>query len=334
MISASSIRIAGLGRYLPKRVVTNEELADRLGVSTDWIVSRSGVQERHWADPQVETNSVMGAAASREALEDAGMSLGDIDLIINASGTPEQAIPDGGALLQRELGLGDSGVMAMTVHTTCLSFLTAMKVAAAFLESGVYRNILVCSSDIASVGLDFDKAEVASLFGDCAAAAVFTHSLASEGSRIERMVFHTYGDGSELTYIAGGGTRLHPNRADRGMDECLFHMSTIPTLRMCKKVIPPMLNTLLKGFSWDGEKQIKAVVLHQSSRAGLETMENMGIPGHRMVRTLEKLGNCIAASIPSTLYEGVKTGRVQRGDRVLMHGTGAGLSVGGAVLVY
>jgi len=95
-----------------------------------------------------------------------------------------------------------------------------------------------------------------------------------------------------------------------------------------------VLNELLQGFSWDGERKIKTVVSHQSSRAGLATTESMGIPGDRMVRTLEKLGNCIAASIPATLYEGVKTGRIQRGDRVLMLGTGAGLSVGGAVLVY
>ncbi|HNO32260.1 MAG TPA: hypothetical protein PKI78_10780, partial [Anaerolineales bacterium] len=121
------LKIIGLGRYLPKRVVPSAELEAMCGVPAGWVERRNGVRERRWVTD--ETSSFMSAEAAKEALDEAKLKPGQLDLIINASGTGEQAIPDTGALIQRQLGLGNSGIPAMTVHTTCLSFVAGMDVA-------------------------------------------------------------------------------------------------------------------------------------------------------------------------------------------------------------
>jgi 3-oxoacyl-[acyl-carrier-protein] synthase III len=138
------LKISGLGRYLPKRIVPSSELEAMCGVPAGWVERRNGVRERRWVTD--ETSSFMSAEAAREALEEAKLKPNQLDLIINASGTGEQAIPDTGVLIQRQLGLGNSGIPAMTVHTTCLSFVAGMDVASNFIHSGRYKNILICSA--------------------------------------------------------------------------------------------------------------------------------------------------------------------------------------------
>lgn len=183
------LKIIGLGRYLPKRVVLSSELEAMCGVPAGWVERRNGVRERRWVTD--ETSSLMSAQAAREALDEAHLKPHQLDLIINASGTGEQAIPDTGALIQRQLGLGDSGIPAMTVHTTCLSFIAGMDVASNFIHSGRYKNILICSADVASCGINPKEPESASLVGDAAAAVVVTRAEADEPSMIHHAHFRT-----------------------------------------------------------------------------------------------------------------------------------------------
>src|SRR5512133_2469011 len=137
------LKIIGLGRYLPKRIVPSSELEALCGVPAGWVERRNGVRERRWVTD--EPSSFMSAAARSVSLEEAKLIPEQHDLIINASGTGEQAIPDTGVLIQRQLGLGKSGIPAMTVHTTCLSFVAGMDVASNFINSGRYKNILIAS---------------------------------------------------------------------------------------------------------------------------------------------------------------------------------------------
>src|SRR5258706_989106 len=174
------LKIIGLGRYLPKRIVPSSELEAMCGLSAGWVERRNAVRERRWVTD--ETSFFMSAKAACEALDEAGLKPNQLDLIINASGTAEQAIPDTGALIQRQLGLGHSGIPAMSVNTTCLSFVAAMDVAANFLQNGRYKNILIASADVASCGINPKEPESASLVGDAAAAAVVTR--ASERGKI------------------------------------------------------------------------------------------------------------------------------------------------------
>jgi 3-oxoacyl-[acyl-carrier-protein] synthase-3 len=323
------LKIIGLGRYLPKRIVPNSELEALCGLPTGWVERRNGVRERRWVTD--ETSSFMSAEAAREALDEAKLKPNQLDLIINASGTGEQAIPDTGVLIQRQLGLGSSGIPAMTVHTTCLSFIAGMDVAANFLQAGRYKNILIASCDVSSCGINPREPESASLVGDAAAAVVVTRS--DDNSMIHHAHFKTYGDGAYLTTIMGGGSRFHPRFEGHKSEDDLFHMDGPAVLRMARGIAHEFLEELYPGLS-KSMMDIDIVVPHQASKVGLMMLERFGWPQNKIMRTIETLGNCVAASIPATLYQAVRDGNIQRGNKVLLVGTGAGLSIGGMVLTY
>lgn len=331
MNGALPLKIAGIGRYLPKRVVPSSELEQRLGLPDGWIFKKQGVRERRWVTD--ETASYMGAQAALAALDDAGMQLSDVDLIINASGSQEQAIPDGGPLIQRHLGLGSSGVACMSIHATCLSFVVALDTAASLLATGRYHRILVISSEISSVALNFSHVESSTLFGDGAAAVVLMRTPDGEPSALLAARLETYGEGAYFTQVAGGGTRRHPNRPDTRPEDNLFHMDGPSVFSLAVKHAAAFLERLRPGLS-TGLGDIKLAVPHQASKLALEAHRFYGFKRTQVVRTIDYLGNCIAASIPLTLHEAIKDNRLQRGDKFLLLGTGAGLSIGGAILVY
>ncbi len=331
MVLNLPLKIIGVGRYLPTRVVSSHEVEVLCNLPAGWIEQRSGVRERRWADG--ETSSFMGAEAAKEAITDAGLSLTDIDLILNASGTPEQAIPDGGPLIQRQLGLESSGIACMSVHATCLSFLVALDMSANLLATGRYQRILIVSSEIASVGININEPESASLIGDAAAAVVVARTPVDEAACLQTARLETYGKGAYLTAINGGGSRKHPHNPMTKPEDNLFHMEGPQVLRMSLRYSRPFLENLRPGLS-KHLGSIQLVVPHQPSLIGLKMMEWFGWPGDKIVKTIDKLGNCVAASLPCTLYEAIKTGRMQRGNEILLVGTGAGLSLGGLILTY
>jgi 3-oxoacyl-[acyl-carrier-protein] synthase-3 len=324
------LRIAGLGAALPRTIVSSADIEARLGLRSGWIEATHGVRERRAADPALgETAPALGATAAREALEEAGIDHAEVDLVLNASGTPAQTIPDGGPLLQRALGLGDSGVPCFSVHATCLSFVVALDVAAQWLTLGRARNVLVVSSEVARCGLSDEDPDTASLFGDGAAAAVVTRPPEGSDSALERFLFQTWGEHADLAAIPGGGTLRHPNAPGSRPRDATFHMNGPALLRATMRHLPGFLDALLDGPDRHG---LDLVVPHQASRHGLMVAERAGFPPDRIARTLETLGNVVAASIPLTLHAAARAGRVRRGDRVLLVGTGAGLSIGGALL--
>lgn len=351
------VRIAGLGAHLPPRIVSSAEVEARCGLPEGWAERYNGVRERRWAAPG-DTNSAYAAAAVRAAVADAGLALADIDLLVFASGTPEQAIPDGGPLTLRALGLGGAGVAAFSVHATCLSFLAALDAVAGLIAAGRYRAAVIVSAEIASIGINYDQPESATLLGDGAAAAVVvpwggaaapvaaTSGATSAGgmaasrtgssgiaSRIEAARFEAYGDGAALTEVRGGGTRRHPTNPVTEAADNLFHMDGPALLRLVRRHGPGFLERLRPGLS-AGLGDIDVVIPHQASLAGLRLLGRFGWPDDRVVTTLERYGNCVAASLPLTLWEAVRTGRLARGERALLVGTGAGVSMGGMVVVY
>ena len=325
------LKIIGLGRYLPSRIVQSAELERTWALPAGWVERRNGVRERRWVT--AETASFMAAEAAREALDEAGLRPDQLSLIINASGTAEQAIPDTGALIQRQLGLGSSGIPAMSVHTTCLSCITALDVAGTFLTTGRYTTILIVSSDIASCGINPKEPESATLVGDAAAALVVTRSGPDDSAAIHHAHFKTYGDGASFTAIRGGGSARHPAKADHNSDDDLFRMDGPAVLRMVRSFDEAFLEELYAGLS-KSLRDIDLVVPHQSSKVGLLLLQRYGWPESKIMHTLEWLGNCVAASIPVTLYQAVRDGDLQRGQKFLLVGTGAGLSIGGLVMTY
>jgi 3-oxoacyl-[acyl-carrier-protein] synthase-3 len=293
--------------------------------------SAAGVKERHWADPDI-TNSMMGAMATREAVDDAGITLEDIDLIINASGTFEQAVPDGGALLQRELGLSETGIPCFTVHSTCLSFLTALNIAGNFLANKQYDRILIVSSEIVIRCIERSNLELMSIIGDLAAAAVVTRPEPGETSRLLNCHFATYSQGADLTYC-NVGTKNFPGAPDARLHDTYFNMMGRQIFSFAHRYIPVFLEQLRPGLS-KGLGTIDLVVPHQASGMALRSLKRFRWSKDKIVITLDRMGNTSASTIPGALYEAKVTGRLERGMEVLMIGTGAGITIGGVILTY
>jgi len=326
------VKIAGLGWYLPERRVTNAELEERLGIPAEWIERVTGVQERRYVTN--ETAVCMGAAAARMALEDAGLQENALDAIIGASTAPQQAIPCTAALLQRELRAPEGASACFDVNATCLSFLFALQTAAHLVAAGVYRSILICSSELASRSLNPRERESAVLFGDAAAAAIITHSQPGEPSAIWHAHFETYSSGAELTRILGGGTLHHPNDPQTTPEMNMFHMRGTAIFKQAALLIEPFLDRFFSTLVWE-RSQVDAVIPHQASRHAIEQLiRRVGFTSNQVIFNLAQRGNCISASIPLTLAEAVHSGRVQRGDRVLLVGTGAGLTMGALALRF
>lgn len=325
------VRLAGLGYHLPGRVVSSGELDARLGVEPGWTERVTGIRERRYACG--ETSAGMAAAACRGALERAGVALAEVDAIVGASSVPQQAIPCTAALVQRELGAPDGGSACWDVNATCLGFLFALQSAAHLVAAGVYRNVLVFSSEIAAHSRDPGSPESAALFGDAAAAALVTRAAPGEASALHLARFATHASGADLTRIVGGGTLHHPNDPATTPEMNLFRMEGPPVLRKTARLLAPFVDDFLRRAGW-APTDVDALVPHQASRAGIDLLARSGFRPEQVVLNLPERGNCIAASIPLALAEGVEAGRVRRGDRVLLLGTGAGLTLGAVALTF
>ncbi len=331
-MQAVPLKILGMGKYLPPRQVLSSDLEVRMGLKPGWIASKSGVEVRHWAEH--ESNAELGAQALNEALHNAGLVYEDLDLIINASGSYDHPIPDTSCLIQRAMGKGRSGIPSFTVDATCLSFIAALDVAASFLASGRYQRIAIVSAEIASRSLNLEEKESASLLGDGAAAAIVGLPEVGETSAFLQSRLETYGDGAMYTYVKGGGNVLHPNDTQGDPADFTFHMDGPKVLGMAFKYLRPFLKTLFRplGFTL---RDCDFIVPHQASQGAIDTAQRLfRWREDQFINHLATHGNCIAASIPMALYDAIQQGRIQRGHRVCLLGTGAGLSIGGLVFVY
>jgi 3-oxoacyl-[acyl-carrier-protein] synthase-3 len=315
-------KIVATGLYVPPKVETAAELAPRVGRTEEWILSQTGVERRHISEEPME---VMGARAAREALEDGPKP----DLLINASTTPRQLIPDSAPFMLRELKL--EGIACHTVHATCLSFLVAVHAAACYVTSGAYRRALVVSSEAGSVSRDFSEPESAVLIGDAAAAAVVEPTPPGEDSALLAYEIATWPKGAELTEFRGGGIRRHPNNPITKPADNLFHMNGPAVYKAARRRAAMLLQRVFRRVGF-GPDEVALLVPHQASGPALEAIPDYGFAAERVVNIIAEYGNCIAASIPLALALANREGRLQRGDVVMLAGTGAGLSVGAALL--
>ncbi len=327
------VRIAGLGKYLPERIVTSAELERDLGIEPGWIARRTGVVERRRM-AEGETQLKMGAAAAQRAVADAGATLDDVGLIVCASGGMEQAIPCTAALLQRELGLAARGVPCFDVNATCLSFLVALDLAANYVELGAYASVLVVSTEASSVAIDWAEHESAVLLGDGAAAALVTRAGAGEASVMFRAALTTDSRGAGLAEVKGCGTARHPNRPDTRPEWNLFHMQGPQIVRYSLKQSVPFIERYGASLPFPLD-DLAAVCPHQASLFAVRMgARACGFRDEQVIENIATHGNCVAASIPMVLHDGVRAGRIRRGDRVLLAGTAAGVAVGALALVY
>ena len=327
-----AVRLLGTAATVPAEELTSERLDQDLGFSPGTVLQKTGVRRRF-----VERGNAaaLGAIAAREALAAAGLAPSDVDCLIAASGTPDQAMPGNGALLHRALGLSDLGLPAFDVGASCLSFLVALDTAACLIEAGRYRRILIVSSDVASCGLDWTRLEASGIFGDGAAAAVVGPAEPGESSALLASSFATFSEGAHTCEIPGGGSRHHPGRIEGPyLPLTLFRMDGKAVFRLAAERLPGFLDALLAsaGLSL---AEIPVVVPHQASRHALDYLRRrFGLRREQVIDVFAERGNQVGASLPTALHEAVASGRLRRGDAALLIGTGAGVQLGGMVIRY
>jgi 3-oxoacyl-[acyl-carrier-protein] synthase-3 len=325
---STGFTLAGAGTYEPETVVTSDELDLRHGREPGTTL-RLGIRERRYASA-TETSSFMATEASRRAAADAGWELGQIDALIGACGVMEQPIPGTAPLVQRRLGLGESGIPAFDINATCLSFLPAVDHALAGMTTKGWRRVLVFAADIASAALDHEDLEASAIFGDGAAAVALE---AGGPSRILASRFETYGDQSDLCRLEAGGTRLSPHEDLPGfLARSRFRMEGIALFKVTARRFPPFMARLFAD-SGLGPDDLATIIPHQASAPALAHLGRAlgGDPG-RIVNVFPTLGNRIASSLPHALAVARRGGLLSPGSASLLVGSSAGVSLGGAIV--
>ncbi len=322
------LRLIATGKALPPQRVTSCDLDVRFGLPAGTVERKSGVRWRHHADDAV-SQSTLAAQALRDAFDRGGIAPGSVDLLIGASGVPEQALPGTAARVLAQ-GVLPSGTATMDVGASCLSFVAALQVAGGLLASNMHQRIAIVASDLASRGIDWADAESAYLFGDGAAAVIVERS-GNRTAGITAQRLETYAEGVSFCEIRGGGTRATP-RAGAVPNDFLFRMDGKRVFKLAAARLDGFMQRLLKPVDLT-LSDIDLLVPHQASHLSMKhAAQRLKLRKGALVDIYATHGNQVAASIPTALHEAVVTGRIRPGSRVLLLGSAAGLTLGGMVL--
>lgn len=326
----TGIKIIATGAYLPKRKVSSTELDLKMGLPEGTVEQKTGVKERYYITD--ESASQMAASAIREALEQAGLAFDDMDVLVAACGTYEQWIPCNASLIQKAMGGSAKGMPCFDVNSTCLSFVTAFDTLSYLLAAGRYKRAIIVSSDVASVGLNYEHLESSALFGD-GAVAYIVEADPSGQSGVVASRFETYSEGAHLTEIRGG-SRYHPNDPKTKPEDFLFSMDGKGIFKLASQTLPPFCYALFEEAQcWVNDFDL--IVPHQASVTAVRLMQKkMEVPSSKYYVNIERYGNMIAASIPFAFHCALQEQRVKRGDTVLLCGTSAGFTLGAVIFVY
>lgn len=326
-----AMTLRGAGAVKPAADRTSCEIDALMGRPSGWTEAKFAIRRRGLASAE-ETSSAMGAEAARKALAVAGWAAAELDVVVGACAVMEQPIPGTACLIQAKLGLGASGIPAFDVNATCLSFLTALDVVSLGMAAGRWKKALIVSADIASAALDFSDPEASVIFGDGAAAVCV--EAGGEGAMLAYRL-ETYGSGADYCQLAAGGTRLRPHDdLEAFLEAAHFRMDGPNLFREAARRFPRFLQRLMKE-SGIGLEAIDIVTPHQASAAAIEHLRrSLNGHGDKVFDIFADHGNQIAASMPTALTRAIEARRIARGDHVLLVGTAAGVSLGGAVLRY
>ncbi len=319
------VRIAGTGSCLAEKIVTNEDLA-HLGCDPEWIVQRTGILERRHAPEGIAT-SHLATAAAEKAIESAGGSRDDIDLIVLGTFTPDRLMPQTATLVQDRLGIH---CPAMDVVAACAGFMYALVTGAQFIASGSARRVLVIGADVNTRVLDPEDIKTYPLFGDGAGAVVLERGTEEQGMLAATL--GADGSGTELLTRVVGGTEkpFDQNRGDSPSD-WLMAMEGRSVFKWAVRLLEDTFAHVLEETGRERD-DVKLWLLHQANARILDAAtDSMGVPADRVVKHLDRYGNTSAGSIPIALDESFREGRIAPGDELMMCGFGAGLSWGTAL---
>ncbi|MBG51011.1 MAG: 3-oxoacyl-ACP synthase [Rhodobiaceae bacterium] len=316
--------VAGVGSYLPARVVTNDDLAKFVDTSDEWIVERSGIRQRHFA-ADGELTSDMALKAAEAALVHAQMDAQDIDLIVMAPTTPDNTFPASATTVQAALGIHHGA--AFDIQAVCSGFVYAVSIADNFLKAGQFKNALVIGAETFSRLLDFEDRTTCVLFGDGAGAIVLSAS-EGEGGVADRGVLtaHLHSDGrhKEKLYVDGGPSSTQSVGHVRMIGRDVFRHAVVNIADVINEALEATGLTIA-DINW--------FVPHQANKRILDgTAKRIGLPEEKVVMTVGEHGNTSAASVPLALDKAVKDGRIKRGDLVLLEAMGGGFTWGSALI--
>lgn len=321
-------KIIGTGSFLPPKRVTNQELADQLatrGIETsdEWIVSRSGISARHYAEPEVNSSD-LGVEAAKRALDAAGLQANDIDLIILATSTPDffGGFPSTACIVQQKLGITNGGA-AVDVQAVCSGFIYAMAMADSMIKSGMHQKVLIIGAEVFSRILNFEDRTTCVLFGDGAGAIVMARS---EEPGVLATKLHADGSQSHVLCVPG-----HVN-GGAVAGSAFLYMDGQAVFKLAVTVLEKVANEVLElaGMTSD---QVDWLIPHQANiRIMQSTAKKMQLPMDKLVVTVDQHGNTSAASIPLALDAAVRDGRVKPGQTVMLEGVGGGFTWGAALV--
>lgn len=328
-------KIAGIGFYVPEKVVTNEVLTQTVNTTNEWIVERTGIQERHYFDYEKgETNYGFAMKAAQIALDRAQLTPQDIDLIVYATLSPDYYFPGSGVLLQREMGFRN--IAAIDLRAQCSGFIYGLSIADQFIRTGMYKNVLLVGAEIHSSGLDYSDAgrHVAVIFGDGAGAAVLT---ATEEPDRGVLSTHLHSEGKYAEELAV----LYPSSSakDRNdLNELRPGGKFYPVMNgqhVFKHAVTRMPEVVMEALTANGltTADIDLLVPHQANaRISSAVQQKLGLPEEKVVSNIHRYGNTTAASIPIALCEAWEAGRIKDGDLVCLTSFGSGFTWASALI--
>ncbi|NCF14840.1 MAG: beta-ketoacyl-ACP synthase III [Gammaproteobacteria bacterium] len=318
-------RIAGIGSYLPEKVLSNKDLEKMMDTSDEWIRERTGIKRRHIAADD-ETTGSMALEAARRAIEDAGASLDEIDLIVLGTATPDKVFPSTACIVQRQLGI--KGCPAFDVHAACSGFLYGFDLANRYIQTGGARKAVVIGSETLSRITNWEDRGTAVLFGDGAGAVVLE---ASDEPGVMSTHIHADGEYEELLHVRQG-VSIGYDITRKG--EAFIEMQGNAVFRRAVATFDKIARETIEDL--DGHiDDIDWFVPHQANMRIIQAAaKKLGLPMERVIATVDEHANTSGASIPLALDLAVKEGRIKRGDTLLFAAFGAGFTWGSAMLKY
>lgn len=323
------VGVIGTGKYVPEKILTNSDLEKMVDTNDEWIVSRTGIKERHIAAPDQATSDLAYEAAMK-ALESAGMTGSDLDLIIVATITPDSAFPSTACILQDKLGA--KGAAAFDLSAACSGFVYGLATATSFIQSGMYNNALVIGADCLSRITDYTDRNTCVLFGDGAGAVVIGE--VPEGRGFKSFDLGAEGAGGGLLQLEGGGSRLPASAETVENRKHYIYMNGREVFKFAVRVMGTATDEVLRKAGME-RTDVDLFVPHQANiRIIQSAMQRLELPEEKVVVNVDKYANTSAASIPLALVEAAEEGRMKAGDTILMVGFGGGLTWGASVLVW
>jgi len=316
-------RIAGTGRYLPERVMTNFDLEKIVETSDEWIRTRTGVERRHVCADD-ETTSQMCIAAAKVAIEDAGIDVSDIDLVVAGTTTPDLVFPNIATIIQHELGI--PACPAFSLEAACTGFIYALTTADKFIQAGDVKCALVLGAECITKLLDWSDRNTCVLFGDGAGAAILQRS---DDQGIISCKLGADGQHKDLLYYPVGVSK---NLAAAGTDQVGITMTGSEVFKVAVRTLGRLVTETLDkaGIS---KEELDWLVPHQANIRIIQAMaKRLDMPMEKVIVTVQDHGNTSAASVPMALDVGIRDGRVKRGDLVLMEAFGGGFTWGSVLM--